>query len=308
MTGSPMAGAKINLDLNARLVRRLFRRTRKSWHYGARSLAESPVLFANSFPKSGTHLLTQVLAGFAHLGPAVVSGLPAVVTFRGDTGKQRPVNEIVADLLRLLPGDIAYGHIHAFPEAVECLVRQGFAAYFILRDPRDVAISHVHYLTDKAPKHIHHHYFTNQLHDFDSRLFASIQGVSVEKLFSSMDHDDGSETLPLPDIRTRFEPYLGWFEHPQVLALRYEDFLTHRAETITRVLDHALERGFKTKISPEQAVQVLDHNIEPARSPTFRSGKSGGWRDAFTPAHKQAFKQVSGDLLQRLGYECEAGW
>ena len=79
-------------------------------------------------------------------------------------------------------------------------------------------------------------------------------------------------------------------------------------QTITNVLDHALQRGFKSVVSPEQAVLMLDQSIEPARSPTFRTGKSGGWREAFTAAHKQAFKQVSGDLLQLLGYERDEGW
>ena len=60
-----------------------------------------PVLLANSFPKSGTHLLTQVLQGFPSIGPAVDSGLPAIVTYEGDTGRQRQAVEILADLERL---------------------------------------------------------------------------------------------------------------------------------------------------------------------------------------------------------------
>ncbi len=56
------------------------------------------MLFANSFPKSGTHLLTQALQGFPQLGPAVDSGLPAVVTYEGDTGRTRSTEEILADL------------------------------------------------------------------------------------------------------------------------------------------------------------------------------------------------------------------
>jgi len=308
MPGSFQVNAHPWLQLDARILRRSFRRTAISLRHGTKVLAESPVLFANSFPKSGTHLLTQILAGFSRIGPAVVSGLPAVVTFRGDTGSQRTESEILEDLNRLLPGDIAYGHIHAFPEAVNSLLKSGFAAYFILRDPRDVAVSHVHYLTSMAPKHVHHTYYHDELKDFDSRLLASIQGVPVEQLRLSLNNKAENEPLPLPDVRSRFEPYLDWLDHPQILTLRYEEFLVQLKETLTRILEHAVERGFKPWFPHGQAIEMLIQGIDPSRSPTFRSGKSGGWREAFNAMHKQVFKEVSGDLLIRLGYEKDQSW
>ena len=70
-----------------KLIRRSFRRMTTSISQG--SLSGSPILFANSFPKSGTHLLTQVLHGFVKLGPVVDSGLPAIVTYEGATGEPR---------------------------------------------------------------------------------------------------------------------------------------------------------------------------------------------------------------------------
>jgi hypothetical protein len=52
----------------------------------------------------------------------------------------------------------------------------------------------------------------------------------------------------------------------------------------------------------------LDASIDPQRSPTFRSGKAGGWRKQFSPENKQLFKEVAGDLLIQLGYERDHGW
>ena len=66
---------KSSLLLQARLARHQLRRMRASQRYSSGSLEATPVLFANSFPKSGTHLLTQVLKGFTKIGPAVDSGL-----------------------------------------------------------------------------------------------------------------------------------------------------------------------------------------------------------------------------------------
>ena len=283
---------KSNLLLQARLARRTLRRRRASRRYSSLTLEATPVLFANSFPKSGTHLLTQVLKGFTRIGPAVDSGLPAAVTFEGDTGRQRSADEIMADLERLLPGDIGYGHVHALPEVVAILCRDGVAAYFILRDPRDVVVSHVHYLTDMKADHIHHRYYQDELQNFDQRLQASIEGVA--DMF--------------PNVRERFEPYMDWLDHPEVLMLRYEDFILDRRKTTGRVFDHAVARGFNAACDRDAAIQILVESIDPARSPTFRSGKIGGWRDSFNEQHKRLFKEVTSDLLIRLGYERDNDW
>lgn len=271
-------------------------------HRGRRALArlrwgavDGPVLFGNSFPKSGTHLLTQVLEGFTALGPAVDSGLPPVITFDGPTGKPRPLSAILADLSRLQPGDVAYGHLHAEPEIQAALCADGMAPYFIYRDPRDVVVSHVHYVTEMEPNHVHHRYYSEQLHTFEERLRVSILGLP------ELD-------VPFPDIAGRFAPYLGWLERPEMLSLRYEDFLAAPQETLGRVLDHATRRGFKSRVERGQAIEILQKHMDPKRSPTFRSGGAGGWRKHFTPEITALFKQASGDLLTRLGYEPDANW
>jgi hypothetical protein len=286
------------IDLWARQGRRAARRARQALRFGA--LSASPVFFANSFPKSGTHLLTQVMHGFAQIGPAVDSGLPAVVTFDGFTGRQRNEVEIMADLRRFLPGDIGYGHVHAFPAAMDFLSQPGIAAFFILRDPRDVVVSHVHYVAEMAENHIHHRYYYQTLQTFDERLRASIAGVPA----SELEKATGKPAYePLPDIRARFEPYLGWLQSSAVLVLRYEDFILDREATLERVLDHAIQRGFKPRAGRDQALQTLAASIDPQRSPTFRSGKVGGWRSSFLEEHHRLFQEVAGDLLTRLGYE-----
>jgi hypothetical protein len=276
-------------------VRRRLRRWRALLRWRRFSLNGVPVLFANSFPKSGTHLLTQVLQGFPEIGPAVDSGMPAVVTFEGDSGRERPPTEILADLQRLLPGDLSYGHLHSLPQVVELLCQPGYAAYFILRDPRDVVVSHVHYVTEIEPNHIHHRYYAEVLQNFDQRLRTSILGLP-------------DENIPFPDIYQRFAPYLGWLEHPGVLCLRFEDFITSRQETLRLVFDHAVQRGFPAVLQRTEAIKILADNIDPQRSPTFRSGKIGGWQAQFSLENKTLFKEIAGDLLVRLGYEQDNEW
>jgi hypothetical protein len=283
------------LTKQARLLRRRYRRFVQLLRYRRLTLAGVPILFANSFPKSGTHLLTQVLNGFTNFGPAVDSGMPAIVTFDGRTGRQRSASEILIDLKHLLPGDIAYGHIHSFHEAVEFMGRDGVAAFFIFRDPRDVVLSHVHYVTEMEPGHIHNRYYTEVLQSFNERLCTSITGLS-------------DSNLSFPDIKARFEPYLDWLDQSQVLSLQFENFVNDRDNTLCQVYDHAIERGFPETNNRDVAIDNLRMSIDPKRSPTYRTGKIGGWSTQFNEETKRLFKDVAGDLLIRLGYEENNDW
>ncbi|KAA3642750.1 MAG: hypothetical protein DWQ07_19680 [Chloroflexi bacterium] len=273
-------------------IRHQYRRMRQQQRFGE---LNAPILFGNSFPKSGTHLLTQVLAGFAELGPVVDSGLPAVVTFDGPTGKQRTIEAILKDLRRFQPGDVGYGHLHALPEVVDLLCSEGVAPFFIYRDPRDVVVSHVFYVTEMAPEHVHHSYYKNELSSFDERLRTSILGRP------ELD-------ISFPDIRTRFEPYLEWLHHEEVLSIRFEDFIEQPQEILGRVFDHVSSRGFVYNGEREAAIQLLRERIAPKRSPTFRSGKTGAWREHFNAEHTALFKEVTGDLLEVLGYARDSDW
>lgn len=282
-------------SLTARLVRRAVRRREVQRKFPEIAMSEMPVLFGISFPKSGTHLLTQILAGFTRLGPAVVSGLPPVLTFEGESGSPRPLKAILADLARLLPGDIGYGHLHAGFEVSAALCREGVAPYFIYRDPRDVVVSHVFYVTEINLRHVHHDYYVNELKDFSQRLEVSIQGLP-------------QLAVPFPTIRDRFQPYLGWLDRKEVLSLRYEDLLSDQQEQLGRVYDHAVDRGFVARGERAAAIETVAAAIQPEASPTFRSGQPGGWRQHFTARHKELFKNVAGDLLIRLGYEQNQNW
>jgi hypothetical protein len=254
-----------------------------------------PILIANSFPKSGTHLLTQILKGFTKLGPFIDSGFEAIRTFEGESGKLRKISDLESELNQLSAGDIAYGHVHAYPEMVRKLNGEGIAHFFIYRDPRDVVVSHVHYVTDINSKHVHHNYYVNELMKFEDRLETSIRG-----------RPDAEN--PFPNIRGRFEPYIDWLDNRGVLTIRFEELISNREKIIEGILEHAIQRGFAFDGDRQGAIGVLEAGVDARNSPTFRSGKSGVWKESFSPAHKKLFKELSGDLLMRLGYEKDQNW
>lgn len=254
-----------------------------------------PILMANSFPKSGTHLLDQVLMGFSRVSPFSPHVALPFASYDGETGKKRTVQEALRFLKSLSPLDVTSTHLLDWPEVVDAVCTPRFIPYIIYRDPRDIVVSHVFYITDMAPGHAHYQYYNEELKNFDERLKVSIlgrPGVNIE----------------FPNIAQRFELYDGWLDRPEVLALRFEDFIHHGRETLGRVTDHFLKRVNTLPASREQIINALELNINPKRSPTFRSGRTGEWKKYFKDEHKKLFKDIAGDLLIRLGYEKDNNW
>jgi hypothetical protein len=84
--------------------------------------------------------------------------------------------------------------------------------------------------------------------------------------------------------------------------------IDHRDATLNAMLDEVERTGYKIPTPRGKAIAILVEAIQPKKSHTFRSGKTGGWREHFTDEHKKLFKEVAGDLLVRLGYERSNDW
>lgn len=252
-----------------------------------------PILLGISFPKSGTHLLDQILLGFSNVAPYAKRLHSFYAEYEGESGVKRAPEQSLRWLDSLSPRDVASAHLFARPEAIARVSSPKFIPYFIFRDPRDVVVSHVFYVTEMEKNHVHHAYYQS-LPDFDSRLKVSILGRP----------DAGIE---FPNIAERFAPYMDWLNHPEVLSIHFEDLINDRAATLTRILDHFLTR-IPLQTPRKLILDSLESSINPSRSPTFRSGKTGEWKKYFTEEHKKIFKDVAGDLLIRLGYEKDNNW
>jgi sulfotransferase 6B1 len=259
----------------------------------ASQTANLPILLGISFPKSGTHLLDQILLGFSNVAPYARRVHSFYAEYEGESGKKRDPQQALHWLDSLRPRDVASAHLFARPEAVARVCTEKFAPYFIFRDPRDVVVSHVFYVTDMETRHVHHKYYRS-LPDFDSRLKVSILGRP--------DAD-----IEFQNIADRFEPYLGWLDHPEVLTIHFEDLIHARAATLTRIMDHLLNR-VPIQAPRQLILDSLETSINPTKSPTFRSGKTGEWKKHFTDEHKKIFKEAAGNLLIKLGYEMNNDW
>ncbi len=257
------------------------------------SFNEVPPIFGNSKPKSGSHLLLQILNGFTQIMPYRYVDADPIRTIKY-AGGRRESGEILADLKHVPSGVISWGYLEATQENASFLTAAGRVNYFIYRDPRDMLVSQVFFATDMHEEHGMHAYYKS-LPDFSARLRVAITGIDK----------DG---LKMVSVKQRYEGVFQWLEQQNVMCIRFEDLINNRDATLDAMLNEVEKTGYKIPTPRGQALSILVDAINPKKSHTFRSGKTGGWSQHFTEEHRKLFKEVAGDLLVKLGYEKNNDW
>ena len=160
--------------------------------------------------------------------------------------------------------------------------------------PRDQLISSIFYAVDIHKQHAQHEFFSSI--SMDERIKTAICGRDVP----------GLEFLP--SIRVQYDRILGWLPNPGILPFHFEDLINDPRPQLERLLDFLETKHLPIQVDRETAIQTILEAIKPEKSPTFRKGKTGGWRNHFSDEHKQIFKDITGDLLIELGYETDNDW
>ncbi|MGB7978469.1 MAG: hypothetical protein WCF19_04830 [Chlamydiales bacterium] len=111
-------------------------------------------------------------------------------------------------------------------------------------------------------------------------------------------------------------------KNPQILVCRYEDIvgpqgggtIEKQLQTLEKIARHinaplsALEvEAIASRLYGDEENPFGQGNFQHYQT-TFRQGKIGGWRAAFKPIHKAAFKEKLGAHLIALGYEQDDNW
>lgn len=259
-----------------------------------------PRVFANSFPKGGTHLLSTLLGELPRM---MFSGVHrAAGDYTDEAPRPDGSNLDWARLRRTLEtvnrGQFATGH---FPHAAglqELLDDLGYRTLLMIRDPRDVVVSAQYYVTTMAGHELHRR-FAERYADEDERLTATIAG------FPADEYGRGQES-----IGERLSRFVPWLSTPGVLVVRFEDLIGASGGGSRATQEHtvaAVARHVGRELSPDQVAAVADR-VWSDRSSTFRQGRAGGWRDHLTPEHISLFKEHAGRELIELGYESDLDW
>ena len=266
----------------ARLVRLYLHRLSLTLGMGG----DGPRVLSNSIPKAGSNLLLRCL-----------ELMPGIVYARLHLDHRQPVEDVIRALRGLRSGEFATAHLPFSLPLARAVHGLGVRPLLMIRDPRDIVISHVYWVTYRYTEGRFHPYF-RQLPDDDARLMASIRGTPPLP--------DGSR---LEDIGARVRSYLKWAEHG-ALVVRFEHLVGpegggSRQAQVAEI--QAIARHIGLPLT-EKSAEHLASRLFSQKSPTFRRGRIGTWRERFTPEHKAAFKEVAGNLLIELGYENDLDW
>lgn len=267
-------------------------------------------VFVSGLPKAGTHLIIQCLIHLAGLktAPTILSNVlgdlhenVATLPEAGiKIGVDNPVfikKSLVESILRKVKKKrIVFGHVPYSEEMDDILSDLDYPGIAIIRDPRDMVVSHVYYIWKQEEHYLHHYY--QSLDSFDKCLMKSILGF-----------EDQKAGLKLLNIAERFKAVDNWRQSPLFYVTKFEDLIGERGgghsgkqeEEIFSIAEHLGIVVSKKKTH-------LVSNKMFGRGHSFRKGKIGGWRESFKEEHTVAFKKVAGDLLIKSGYEKDMDW
>lgn len=265
------------------LMRHIRARTAEEKHL----LETGPRILANSTPKAGTNLLSRLL----RMMPNTVDrwGYHIDETLPGIERQLRSIRR----------GQVVTAHF-PWSEDISGIARDLKCRVFLMvRDPRDIAVSNVNYVTRMDLSHPLHPVLA-QLPDDDARLLAMIApGAELLAGLPNVWRNDGLKT------------FLPWLDEPNCQIVRFEDLVGAKGGGSDQT-QHATIRQIATHIGADvddAAIERLAHDLfGSSGSKTFHKGQIGGWKAYFNARHIAAFKGRSNETLLRMGYEQNADW
>ncbi len=180
------------------------------------------------------------------------------------------------------------------------LTEGNFRGLHLIRDPRDVVLSGMHY----------HRRSTEEWLCVPESEYG---GLSYQEKLNSLDDDE----------RLYFEmQYAGYATTRDMLDWDYDDsrFLEMRYEDLIGMSGRALFNealrfiGFSrqdldwgTEMFTQNSLFTMGFKTPPD-DPHIRSGRPAQWRTEFRRRHGRRFLEILGDSLIRLGYERDNNW
>lgn len=237
----------------------------------------SPKVLCVSIPKAGTHLLERALC----LHPRLYRKLLPTVS-EENVDRWNGVPGLVA---KVRPGQVVTSHLRFRPEHPEVIARGGVRPIFLIRDPRDIVVSQVHYVSKRTDHRLHAVF--GELPDMRERLRLAIAGDPERGVVS---------------IGDRLDLFAGWLD--AALVVRFEDLVgpdgggdRDRQQTSLRSIFDFLRMDLD-----ERALESISGRLFSTDSPTFRRGAIGGWRRLFDPELSSLFDTTVGDRIHPYGY------
>jgi len=276
------------------IARVVYKYWKRSLLLGRPCMDVAPV-FVNSLPKSGTHLVTSILDSSGVAINSYEHIIERDFCAGGAKGfsQQRDCNyeRLRKFLKRVTNGHYMTAHLGFDDFVMVALKDCGMNVVNVIRDPRDLAVSHAFYVLKNKYHFLHKSY--KQMESFDDCLMASIVGIKE------------SSGVGLESIDVRLDYYKDWLLANDVLTLRFEHIVGEKGgASIETFRDEVGRLLVHIGVAPSRVNwDHLEENFWGTKSNTFRKGKIGDWKNHFKVEHEEAFYLVAGNMLLTYGYE-----
>lgn len=235
-------------------------------------------------PKAGTHLLTKAMEQ--------LTGRTCHSIF---SSYELTFEEWQAELSQV-ENSQAFIQMHALPtpDQVKSLKRLGYKVIFLVRDPRDQAVSLYFFIEQK-------NWSLGPL-NLDLEPYGSLS--PADKLFEII---TGART-GFSAIQKIFSRYVPWAMQGTgfVHTTRFEDLVGEEGGGSRQRQVHAvaqIARFLRMRLTPQEIERRSEGLFGKKGEKTFRKGQIGEWKKHFKPRHIRAMQQHFGSLLKQFGYK-----
>lgn len=243
------------------------------------------VLFVVGIPKSGTTWLEKMLSSYPGYSELLIP--EATLAPRGIFNLPEDTFTRMRDMLVLSKMHLAWTEHNA-----KVLSESKIPYAVLYRDLRDICISDYHYVR-LTPWH--------WAHDETMRMTIS-------------QYIDQWIEYALPGFCQWVDKWYDNSDPQQSVMVRYEDILSDPHSSLRRILElyelPATEERINEMVEKNRFDRLSGGRVagQEKSSSFFRKGKSGDWKNHFSPGQKEAFKKIGGDWLIRHGYETDFNW
>lgn len=256
-----------------------------------------------TMPKCGTHLLNRLIT-------CLTGSLPSEESFQ-----TRSVSEAHSILERHGKRSRRFlrGHLVHTPEIEKLLSDQNIRCVFMIRDPRDVVVSHSHWVTSELHGSNSNRLFYNALDSIEERIMTSIcgrpegwnEGNPGERERMSLHYHGVRE-----HIGKRVGRYLPWFDSDAICTVKFEALIGPMGGGNTELQKNEIFKvaDFLNVDVSMKDVQEISEGLFNPTAKTFRKGQVNGWKDHFNDLHRLVFKALAGKELIDLEYETGFDW